>query len=1145
VYKKVTNFPAFVEIEHDVLALWDREDVFAKLRGQIIGKTPWSFLDGPITANNPMGVHHAWGRTLKDIYQRFHAMRGFDVRFQNGFDCQGLWVEVEVEKEHGFATKQDIVAYGIENFVRECKERVLTFSARQTEQSKRLGYWMDWDDPSGLRELGAAMRERKPEVSYKAASGVTVTGSPESICGLLGSPELGGSYFTFSDENNYSIWNFLKTCHRDGDLSRTTDVMPWCTRCGTSLSQMEVAEGRKIVSHTAVYVRCPIRDREREAFLIWTTTPWTLPANVGVALNPKQTYLKVRHGEWIYYVGKENFDHERKATLEAEGASSKRNLPSLKRVLKGAGTEPEVLGEILGEELIGLRYDGPYDHLPSQKRPGGVSPYAMSSGQSVSGAEAHIAIPWAEVTGQEGTGIVHIAPGCGSEDYQLGIQNDLPVIAPLEQDGTYLPDFGAFSAQKVSDVNREVVSDLKQRGLLVAREEYPHVYPHCWRCKTELVFRLVDGWKIKMDWRGEIAKVVPTATWIPADGEKRELDWLKNMGDWLISKNRFWGLALPIWECGGCGGITVIGSRGELKEKAISGWDLFEGHSPHRPFVDAVKVACDHCGGPASRVPEVGNPWLDAGIVALSTMRYNTDRAYWEKWFPANLILESFPGQFRNWFYALLAMSVKMTGQAPFRTLLGHALVHDERGEEMHKSKGNSIAFDEAAEIVGAEPMRYIFASQPTVTNLRFPDIRKQDGGKTLFDDIAIRRLTTFWNCYKFFITYAEMEDWKPSSDVQAPDGEEILDRWILSRLESLVTDGNRLLEEYQAHRFLEQIEKFNDELSNWYLRRSRSRFWVSGPNASKEAAFQTLYDVLNTLIRLFAPVLPFLSEEVYQSMVRVAEPNAPVSVHLTGYPQPRSERIDRTLEARMEVSIKLKNLVLSIRNQQRIRVRQPLRRLWVRAASEIDRATISDPLYQQMIIDETNVLSIEPLGNDNDVIRPIVKINFRELGPKLDDKVQLARKQIEEADPVVLHEALLSGEAITIDLEGRPYTIAPEDLLVSYEQVGSMFVASQAGLIVALDTELDEDLLLAGIARDLNRAIQTLRKSMNLEMNQRIRIHFDASGQMADAIEKHREFLMTETLALELLADATAANSSEVEVGEDILRLGIEPADK
>ena len=436
--KKVSSFPKFVEIEHEALAFWEREEVFSKLRNQIAGNSPWSFLDGPITANNPMGVHHAWGRTLKDIYQRFNAMRGFDVRFQSGFDCQGLWVEVEVEKEHGFATKQHIVAYGIEKFVRECKERVLTFSARQTEQSKRLGYWMDWDDPDGLRALCSALRDGEREVSYKAASGITVTGSPEAICGRLGSPEMGGSYFTFSDENNYSIWAFLKRCHRDGDLARTTDVMPWCTRCGTSLSQMEVAEGRKIVSHTAVYVRCPIRGRSKEAFLVWTTTPWTLPANVGVALNPKQTYLRVRHGEWIYYVGKENFDYERKGTLEAEGASSKRNLPSLKRVLKNAGSEPEVLGEMLGEELIGLQYDGPYDHLPAQQRPGGVSPYATMTGQDVSGVEAHLSIAWAEVTGQEGTGIVHIAPGCGSEDYHLGVQNNLPVIAPLEQDGTYL-----------------------------------------------------------------------------------------------------------------------------------------------------------------------------------------------------------------------------------------------------------------------------------------------------------------------------------------------------------------------------------------------------------------------------------------------------------------------------------------------------------------------------------------------------------------------------------------------------------------------------------------------------------------------------------------------------------------------------------
>jgi len=1143
-YSKVPNFPDFPELENRILGFWDEGSIFSRLRAQIAGKEPWSFLDGPITANNPMGVHHAWGRTLKDIYNRYHAMRGFDVRFQNGFDCQGLWVEVEVEKEHGFKTKRDILALGIETFVRECKERVLTFSAKQTEQSIRLGYWMDWDDPDRLRALRDAMHEGVEQIEYTGPSGNTITGSPEAVAGKLGSPELGGSYFTFSDENNYTIWSFLKKCHHDGDLGRTTDVMPWCTRCGTGLSQMEVTEGRKIKTHTSVYVRFPIRGRDHEAFLVWTTTPWTLPANVAVALNPKSTYLKVRHGDWIYYVGKDNFEQDRQATLEAEGQREKRNLPSLKRLLKGLGHEPEILEELPGADLLGLSYDAPFDDMASPQRAGGIASIPLTNKAEKSARDAHIAIAWDEVTGGEGTGIVHIAPGAGSEDFQLGLEHGLPIIAPLDPDGIYLEGFGDLSHQHIFDVNPAVVDDLKARDMLVAREEYRHVYPHCWRCGTELVFRLTGGWRIKMDWRDQIMKVVPNATWVPADGEKRELDWLRNMGDWLISKNRFWGLALPIWECddAGCGWFDAIGSKEELKERATAGWDVFDGHSPHRPYVDAVRIKCGSCGGTASRVPEVGNPWLDAGIVGLSTLRYNTDPEYWKKWFPADLVLESFPGQFRNWFYALLAMSVKMTGEGPFRTLLGHALVHDERGKEMHKSTGNSIPFDQAADKVGAEPMRFIYASQASISNLNFPDIDKKDGGKTLFDEVAVRRIMTFWNCYKFFTSYAEIENWRKSGDGPALAERDVLDRWILSRLESLVGEANRLLASYQVHRLMEQLERFNEDLSNWYLRRSRGRFWSAEASTDKDAAFHTLYEVLKTQIRLLAPILPFLTEEVYQNLVRVAEPDAPESVHLTGYPEADPARIDSQLEAQMAVAIQVKNLGLSLRNQEKIRVRQPLARVLAFAGSEVARATLADPLYQAMLRDELNIGEVEALESDHDVIRPVIKINFRTLGAKLDQKVQLAKKAVEAADPIALHDEVLREGGATISIDGEPFRLEPEDLVISYQQSGSLVAASEGGIVVVLDTELTPELIATGYARDLNREIQSARKDMDLDLTQRIAVTFDTSDEMAAMILANAEFLKGETLAVSIDRGSLGEAARAVEIGDAAVKLKVEP---
>ena len=655
IYKPVPRVPDFPGIEREMLCFWEEKRIFQKLREQNANGPHWSFLDGPITANNPMGVHHAWGRSLKDMYQRYHAMNGQALRYQNGFDCQGLWVEVEVEKNLGLKTKREIRDYGIEKFVRKCKERVLTYAARQTEQSVRLGYWCDWDDPKVLLALRDALAEGDRVVSVTLPSGRHETAKASEIVRKLGGAEYGGSYFTFSDENNYTIWSFLKKCHREGFIYRGHDVMPWCGRCGTGLSQMEVAEGRQITTHTAVFVRFPIKGRERTALLIWTTTPWTLTSNVAVAVNPEVNYLKVRHGDWEYYVAKGNFERERVQELQVEGKHETHKLRSIRTILQGSGGV-EVLQELPGRELLGLTYQGPFDDLPAQRRAGGVFPYG-ETGEGKSATEAHRVIAWKEVSEAEGTGLVHIAPGCGAEDQELGKENKLPFLAPLDESSVFIAEFGEFTGQNANHVADDVVAALKDRGLLVGRERYPHVYPHCWRCKEEVVFMPVDEWFIRMDWRDRIQRVVPGIQWIPAEGEAREQDWLRNMTDWMISKKRFWGLALPIWVCDECEHFTVIGGREELKAKAAEGWEIFEGNSPHRPFIDAVKIQCEKCGAKAARIEDVGNPWLDAGIVPFSTVRYSTDRAYWEKWFPADLVLESFPGQFRNWFYSMLAMS--------------------------------------------------------------------------------------------------------------------------------------------------------------------------------------------------------------------------------------------------------------------------------------------------------------------------------------------------------------------------------------------------------------------------------------------------------------------------------------------------------
>ncbi len=1133
-YPSVPKHPDFVTIERRMLTFWSEAGIFRKLREKNHQGEPWSFLDGPITANNPMGVHHAWGRTLKDIFQRYHAMHGRALRYQNGFDCQGLWVEVEVEKERGFASKRDITAYGIDAFVRDCKERVLTFAARQTEQSIRLGYWMEWDDPATLRALRDALHEGRSALTIQTPRGEHLTDTPEALIAGLGHPQRGGSYFTFSSENNYTIWSFLKKCHHEGHVYRGTDVMPWCWRCGTGISQMEIAEGRRITSHTAVFVRFPLVDREREALLVWTTTPWTLSSNVAVALNPDNTYLKVRQGDWIYYVGKENFSHARLQELEAGGKRQITRLHSLDTLLKGSAGGCEVMEEISGSALLGLAYHGPFDHLPAQQMAGGLGPFGPTPGVNRTAVECHRVIPWKEVSGTEGTGFVHIAPGCGAEDYVLGREHQLVNVAPLAETGEFIPGFAELEGRNVEEVTDLIVADLRTRGLLVAKEAYPHVYPHCWRCKTPLVFRLVDGWYIRMDWRDRIQALVPTVRWIPPDGEAREQDWLRNMGDWMISKKRFWGLALPIWQCNHCDWFDVIGSEQELQQRAIAGWNEFAGHSPHRPYVDGIHIRCEKCGGVAHRIPDVGNPWLDAGIVPFSTLQYNHNRHEWDRWFPANLVVECFPGQFRNWFYALLAMSTMMENKAPFKVLLGHALVHDERGEEMHKSKGNAIFFDEAAEILGAEVMRYLYASQNPTANLHFPDLRhdKETAGQHPDQEVT-RKLLTLWNCYSFFMTYAEADGWHPGLMPIPPGQRPEADRWIMSRVQRLIGEADIAFSQFTIHRFMDRFEQFSDELSNWYLRRARRRFWKSSMDEDKAAAYQTLYEVLGTLIRLMAPILPFLSEEMYQNLIRSADLNAPESVHLCPYPQVMTELLDDVLETQVATVIRLKNIGLNLRNQCKIKIRQPLGKLLIRPKDEAEQHILQNPALRREILEECNFKMIEPLALGQENVTTSLRINYKTLGNKLGKRLPEAKKILETLDPALLQQAITSQGHYSLVLVEGAVPIEENDIAVVYDGGPGRVVLADNGTLAILETTISHELALEGLARDFNRYIQNLRKETGLAVTDHIILRYRGSPLLVEAVTRFHNYLQEETLADAIIQEGDETNFPQSAAGK------------
>jgi isoleucyl-tRNA synthetase len=901
-FRPVEANPNFPEMEKKLLDKWYKDGIVDKyLHKNDNSEKSFSFLDGPITANNPMGVHHAWGRTYKDLWQRYFNMKGYKQRFQNGFDAQGLWVEVEVEKELGFKSKKDIEKYGVAKFVEMCKDRVRKYSDIQTEQSKRLGYFMDWDH----------------------------------------------SYFTMSDENNYMIWHFLKVVNDNGWLYKGADSVPWCPRCETAISQHEMlTEDYKDTVHKSIFFELPINNRKDEYLLVWTTTPWTLPANIAVAVDRKLDYSLA--------VGKSGD----KFWLATE---------ALERIF---GKDVKVIKQVKGLELIGLKYKWAFDHLPAVKKAAKESPLF------------HTVIPTDDqimpITTSEGTGMVHTAVSAGSEDFRLGQKLGLPMIPVIDDQANYIEGLGEFTGKNAKK-HPEVILDFlinedKKDGVnwVFNIENYKHRYPACWRCKTELVWKVTDEWYISMDVPSKITKVqlpiskgktenqnlkTDTRTlrermidvakqieWIPEFGLKRELDWLTNMHDWLISKkNRYWGLALPIWECSKCGEFQVIGSKGELREKAVKGWDELEGKSPHKPQIDKIEVKCDKCGSNAKRIEPVGNPWLDAGIVAYSTVKKNnqgdplylTDKDEWKKWVPATWITESFPGQFKNWFYSLIAMSTVLEDIPPAKRILGFATLLAEDGRPMHKSWGNSIEFNEGADRIGVDVMRWMYVKQNYDQNLLF--------GYNIADQTRRQFHLTLWNIYRFFVTYANIDEWKPNKGETKLSE---LDQWIETRLGQVINDVDRSLTGYQVEYASAAIEEFVvKDLSQWYVRRCRDRV---GPSAKGETDknnfYTTLYNVLLAISKLLAPLTPFIADEIFTNLTDET------SVHLTGWPE-AEYKIDSKLIKMMKYAREVVEKAHSQRKEKGVPVRQPLNSLASTTPIEL-----SDEICR-LVRDEINVL--------------------------------------------------------------------------------------------------------------------------------------------------------------------------------------------
>ena len=999
--------PDYDAHERAVLELWEREQTFEQMRARNASGPTFSFVDGPVTANKSLAVHTAWGRTLKDVFQRYKALRGFDQRYQNGFDCQGLWIEVGVERELGLNSKREIETFGLAEFARRCREKVVWSSAELTKGCQRLGQWMDW----------------------------------------------GNDYYTFSDTNIEYIWRFLKLVQERDWLYLGHRSTEWCPRCGTSLSQHELSQAGVYQDRAdpSLFVRFPLVERPGESLVIWTTTPWTLPANVAAAVNPVAEYGRRENGEWVAVARHpdETFDER-----------------------------------LAGEALVGLRYAGPFDTLA----PG-------------AGIE-HRVIPWDEVSLEEGTGIVHIAPGCGGEDFELSRVHDLPLLTPVDESGHFYDDYGWLHGLSTADAADQIVGDLRERGLLVTAGLYEHRYPHCWRCDTPLIFRISDDWFISVvDLRQPMLDANATVEWTPAYMGKRMDDWLRNMGDWNISRRRYYGLPLPFYPCS-CGHVTVIGSRSELEERAVGGLEQLE--ELRRPWIDEVPIRCEGCGEEVRRVPEVGDVWLDAGIVPFSTLGWQNDEfvpqgyatgaarglttadlpdhAYWERWFPADWISEM-REQIRLWFYSQLLMSVALTGRAPFRRVLGYEKMLDETGREMHGSWGNMIDAEDAFARMGADVMRWQYCAQPPDRNLLFGFGPAQE---------IKRRLLTLWNSTKFLVDYANIAGFEPRYDDLAagPDGElEPLDGWLVERTRQLVEEAGAGYERYLTVDVTRAFESFVDDVSNWYIRRSRRRFWDGD-----EAALRTLWYALVTGLRVVAPVVPFLAEHLWQILVRPVA-GAPASVFLTGWPEETAA--DRALLDDVGELRAVVTLGHQARQSVALKNRQPLRRLVVEGAPRVE-------LHASELAEELRVKEV--VFGKVEATELTVKPNLPLLGPKLGGELAAVRA------------ALAAGEFE--ELGGGRFRVGehvfdPEEVLVERTGKDGWAVASLDGVTVALDTALDDDLLREARVNELVHQVNSMRRDTGLELIDRIVLTIPRGDEDLLA---HADWIRAETLALEIV---------------------------
>ncbi|MFJ4008755.1 isoleucine--tRNA ligase [Streptomyces sp. NPDC090026] len=1010
-YRQVPAQVDLPALEHAVLDFWREAKIFAKSLEQSEGRPEWVFYEGPPTANGMPGAHHIEARVFKDVFPRFRTMRGYLVARKAGWDCHGLPVELAVEKELGFSGKKDIEAYGIAEFNEKCRASVSRHTDAFAELTTRMGYWVDLDE----------------------------------------------AYWTLNPEYIDSVWWSLKQIFDKGLLVQDHRVAPWCPRCGTGLSDHELAQGYETVVDPSVYVRFPLVSGPlagEAALVVWTTTPWTLVSNTAVAAHPDVTYVVATDGE--------------------------------ERLLVAEPLLEKALGE--GWEATGQRFTGAEMERWEYRRPFELVDFPE---------KAHFVVNADYVTTEDGTGLVHQAPAFGEDDLRVCRAYGLPVVNPVRADGTFEESVGLVGGQFFKKADEALTEDLDARGLLFRHIAYEHSYPHCWRCHTALLYYAQPSWYIRTTAvKDRLLEENRATNWFPDSvKEGRFGDWLNNNIDWALSRNRYWGTPLPVWRCED-DHLTVVGSRAELG--GLAGRDLSD-VDPHRPFIDEVTFDCPQCARTATRVPEVIDCWYDAGSMPFAQWGYPyKNKELFEKRFPAQFISEAID-QTRGWFYTLMAIGTLVFDKSPYENVvcLGHILAED--GRKMSKHLGNILQPIPLMDQHGADAVRWFMAAGGS------PWAARRVGHSTI-QEVVRKTLLTYWNTVAFQALYARTAGWTPSEADPAPGERTVLDRWLLSELHTLVDQVTKAMESYDTQRAGKLLSAFVDDLSNWYVRRSRRRFWQGD-----RAALRTLHDVVETVTRLMAPVTPFITERVWQDLVVPVAPDAPESVHLSTWPTADPGAVDPELSRQMALVRRLVELGRATRAESGVKTRQPLSRALVAAAGF---ETLSPELRAQ-ITEELNVTSLAALSEvGGSLVDTTAKANFRALGKRFGKGVQEVAKAVAAADAAALALALRSGEA-SLEVGGETIALSPEEVIITETPREGWSVASDAGATVALDLEITPGLRRAGLARDAIRLIQEARKNSGLDVADRIALRWTSTdAEVASALAEHAELIADEVLA-------------------------------